>query len=116
MYQLQEVDHRPDQEAVAAGRQGTLSPLWPERMVNMNPLDVQCPRCLAKPGESCTTLYSKRAVLPHTPRAQLARAGVACRTCGAGRLEPCVYDNGRVRLFLHRARQREAAKAAGASR
>ena len=82
----------------------------------MNPLDVQCPRCLAKPGESCTTLYSKRAVLPHTPRAQLARAGVACRTCGAGRLEPCVYDNGRVRLFMHRARQREAAKAAGASR
>ena len=79
--------------------------------MSMNPTEVHCARCLAVPGEPCTTLYSKRAVSPHKPRVEVARAGVGCEICDVRPFEPCVDHNGRVRMFMHRSRLRALVKA-----
>ena len=113
---LQEVDHRPDQEAVAARRKPALPPLREEGMVKaktaLDPIQVQCAACLALPGEHCSTRCSSHPVAPHPARARLARLGVACPRCRVSELRACVSAKGEAQPRIHTARIEAAQRAA----
>lgn len=77
----------------------------------IQPNQVHCPRCEAAPGKPCTTLYSKRAVSPHKPRIEVAKARVTCWACGGRPYYLCVDANGSMRTFMHRSRLRALTQA-----
>lgn len=71
----------------------------------MNPIQVRCPRCGAKPGKTCNNAYYFHLGSPHLARARLAKAGIKCPTCHAAPPEPCVMEDGRTREEVHAARK-----------